>query len=69
METWQQETSMVVEGALACKTLHTLAQAHNVELPITDAVRSVVWEGVDPLKMSAALVDRPLTTEFYGVDE
>lgn len=68
METWQQETSMVVEGASACKTLDVLAQAHEVELPITDAVRAVVWDGANPLEVGEALVGRPLKAEFYGLE-
>lgn len=68
IETWQEETSMVVEGALACKTLDSLAKAHDVELPITEAVRAVVWEGADPLKIGSSLVARPLKAEFYGLD-
>ena len=58
---------MVVEGALACKTLQTLAKANDVELPITDAVRSVVWEGADMREAAKTLFARPLTTEFYGL--
>ena len=60
-------THMVVEGALACKTLKTLADAYGVELPITDVVRSVVWEGADPRDVAKTLTSRPLTTEFYGL--
>lgn len=61
------ETHMVAEGALACKTLQTLAQRYDVELPITDVVRSVVWEGVDPSVLAKNLTSRPLTTEFHGL--
>ena len=56
---------MVVEGALACKTLGALAEAHDVELPITEMVRSVLWEGADPRSAAAALFDRSLKPEFY----
>lgn len=61
------ETHMVAEGALACKTLSTLAERYGVELPITDVVRSIVWEGADPRDVAHALTSRPLTTEFYGL--
>ena len=58
---------MVAEGALACKTLGTLSAVFGVELPITEVVRAVVWEGADPRKMGASLVERPPTTEFDGI--
>ena len=65
LEQYRAETHMVVEGALACKTLGALAEAHEVELPITSMVRSVLWEGVDPKVAAAALFDRSLKPEFY----
>lgn len=61
------ETHMVVEGALACKTLGTLSERYGVELPITDIVRGVVWEGLDVKEAALRLVGRPLTSEFYGL--
>lgn len=67
LEEFTERTHMVVEGALACKTLETLARAYQVELPITDVVRSVVWEGADPREVAKTLTSRPLTTEFYGL--
>ena len=67
LEGFTERTHMVVEGALACRTLKTLADATGVELPITDVVRSVVWEGADPRDVAKTLTSRPLTTEFYGL--
>ena len=67
LDEFVERTHMVVEGALACKTLETLADAYGVELPITDVVRSVVWEGADPRDVAKMLTSRPLTTEFYGL--
>ena len=61
------ETHMVVEGALACKTLEALSVKYGVELPITDIVRGIVWDGVDVKIAASQLSDRPLTTEFYGL--
>lgn len=65
LEQYRAETHMVVEGALACKTLGLLAEAHEVELPITAMVRSVLWEGADPKAAAEALFDRSLKPEFY----
>lgn len=67
LEEFTERTHMVVEGALACRTLKTPADAYGVELPITDVVRSVVWEGADPRDVAKTLTSRPLTTEFYGL--
>lgn len=67
LDAFRERTHMVVEGALACKTLKTLADAYHVELPITDVVRSVVWDGFDPREVASALAARPLKTEFYGI--
>ena len=67
LDDFTQETHMVVEGAFACKTIGTLAAHYGVELPITDVVRKVVWEGVDLADVGKELAQRPLTTEFYGI--
>ncbi len=55
---------MVVEGAIACKTLEVLSTRHGVELPLTDAVRQVVWQGADPALVARTLLERPLRAEF-----
>lgn len=67
LDDFTAQTHMVAEGALACKTLATLAQRYGVELPITDVVRGIAWEQADPHELAQALVSRPLTTEFYGL--
>lgn len=67
LDEYRERTHMVVEGALACKTLQTLSEAYGVELPITEVVRGVVWEGADPNAAARDLFARPLTTEFYGL--
>jgi glycerol-3-phosphate dehydrogenase (NAD(P)+) len=68
LDDFTAETHMVAEGALACKTLQPLAASVGVELPITDVVRSVVWEGADPREAAQELLNRPLKEEFYGLD-
>ena len=45
LDDFAAETHMVAEGALACKTIGVLADAHGVELPIANVVRGIVWEG------------------------
>ena len=65
LEEYRAETHMVVEGAYACRTLHTLAVKHGIDLPIADKVRSVVWDGVSPADVVDGLLGRPLKPEFY----
>ena len=67
LEDFTEQTHMVAEGALACRNIGVLARRFGVELPIADAVRAVVWEGASIADMAATLYDRPLTTEFYGI--
>lgn len=67
LDDFTAQTHMVAEGALACRTLETLADHYDVELPITDVVRSIAWEGADPHDVAKTLTSRPLTTEFYGL--
>ncbi|WP_350453886.1 NAD(P)H-dependent glycerol-3-phosphate dehydrogenase [Slackia heliotrinireducens] len=64
LEEYKAETHMVVEGAVACRTLHTLASEHGVDLPIAQAVRAIVWEGATLQDVAVALLDRPLKAEF-----
>lgn len=67
LDDFTSETHMVAEGALACKTLQTLAHDYAVELPITDVVYSVVWNSADVNEAAELLASRPLTTEFWGM--
>lgn len=68
LDDFKEQTHMVAEGALACKTLMPLAESVHVELPIIDVVRSVVWEGADAAEAAKALAQRPLKEEFYGLE-
>lgn len=65
LDEYRAETHMVVEGAYACRTLHTLATKHGVDLPIADKVRSIVWEDVPPADVVGELLGRSLKPEFY----
>ena len=62
---YEAERHMVVEGAQACKTIATLSERYGVELPITDVVRAMVWEGLDPRDAGAILTARDQKPEFY----
>ena len=65
LDDFTAQTHMVVEGAIACKTLRALEERYGVDLPLTDTVRAVVWDGVPSREAAAALIDRPLKSEFY----
>jgi glycerol-3-phosphate dehydrogenase (NAD(P)+) len=65
LEAYREKTHMVVEGALACKTLDTLARRGGVELPIAQVVRDVIWNGLDLQQAKTALLERSLKPEFY----
>lgn len=62
---YEARTHMVVEGALACKSVGHLAARYGVELPISETVRGVVWEGLPLDEMHTLLMTRPAKPEFY----
>ncbi len=49
---------------LACRTLHDLALAHDVDLPLARTVRAIVWEGYDAVAAAQDLLDRPQKPVF-----
>ena len=65
LEDYQGRTHMVVEGAIASKTVTDLAQAYGVDMPISMLVRSIVWEN-EPLERAITnLIERSFKPEFY----
>jgi len=67
VQEYERRRHMVVEGARACKTLQSLSDRYQVELPLTNVVRSMVWEGADPSKVGDILAARTLKPEIYGM--
>jgi glycerol-3-phosphate dehydrogenase (NAD(P)+) len=65
LEAYQARTHMVVEGALACKSVTELAHSHGVDMPISTMVRSVVWEQQPLDEALASLIERSFKPEFY----
>jgi glycerol-3-phosphate dehydrogenase (NAD(P)+) len=65
LENYQSRTHMVVEGALAAKTILSLAARHAVEMPICERVRSVIWEGESLQEALTTLTTRDSKPEFY----
>lgn len=67
LDDFHEREHMVVEGAVACKNLLTLADRHGIELPIAEVVRAVLWDGLGLEEAAQALEGRPLTTEFHDL--
>lgn len=67
LEDYQRRTSMVVEGAVAAASTHELAARLGVDVPITDAVWRVLYDGSDVTDELWRLLDRPPQEEFYGI--
>lgn len=67
LDSYYSRTKMVVEGAVACKSLSELGEHRGVELPITHAVRSVIYEGASPVEAGIALMARDARDEFHGM--
>lgn len=53
-----ESQTFVAEGVYATVAVRTLARKHNVEVPITEAVYAVLYEGANPLDQLNALMTR-----------
>jgi glycerol-3-phosphate dehydrogenase (NAD(P)+) len=60
------ETASVVEGVPTTKSVMRLAQKYRVEMPITEAVHAVLYEGLDPIDGIARLMARQPKAERIG---
>ncbi len=54
----------LAEGYYTVKALKTLSERYSVELPITDAVHAILYEGKEPRATLQSLFDRTLKGEF-----
>lgn len=62
----QQETASVIEGIATARSVVALACRHGVEMPITEAVYRVLFEGQRPLDAIADLMARQPKAEHAG---
>lgn len=69
LEEYQRRTHMVVEGAVAAKSVAEVARRLGVDAPITFALEAVLWHGVSKEAVFNELIERFPTEEFYGMDE
>ncbi|CAM2078864.1 MAG: NAD(P)H-dependent glycerol-3-phosphate dehydrogenase [uncultured Clostridium sp.] len=60
-----EEVGMVVEGIKACYAFYNLKENLNVEMPITDALYKVLFEGKDAKKIVGELLERDKKAENY----
>jgi glycerol-3-phosphate dehydrogenase (NAD(P)+) len=63
------QMNMVAEGVKSSEAIVQLARNAGVEMPISEAVVSVVHDGVDPREAIAALLSRSAKPELYGINE
>lgn len=63
LEEFEAKTKMVAEGAVACKTIHELAQKKGIELPLTEVVYKILYEGHSPREAAEYLMERPTRKE------
>jgi glycerol-3-phosphate dehydrogenase (NAD(P)+) len=55
---------MLAEGVTTVKSLVMLSEKYSIELPISKAVYSVIYEGLDIKEGIMKLFSRPLKSEF-----
>ncbi len=60
--------SMVAEGVKTSKSLYMLARKNDVDMPITEHVYQVIYEGLSPRYAVRGLLERPQKYELYGVN-
>ncbi len=59
-------TNSVVEGVETTRGVVELARKYRVEMPITEAVHDVLFEGLDPIAAISRLMSRQLRDESVG---
>jgi len=61
-----ESTESVVEGVPTTKSVMELSKKYRVEMPITAAVHSILFEGLDPIKAISLLMSREPKAERIG---
>jgi glycerol-3-phosphate dehydrogenase (NAD(P)+) len=62
------EMKMVAEGVKTSRPLCAIAERHGVEVPISEHVVKVLYEGVSPPDMVASLMLRETKPELHGLE-
>jgi len=66
LDAYLKKNNHVVEGVATTKSVIDLARKHRVEMPITEAVHAVLFDGVDPIDAIAMLMTREPKAERVG---
>ncbi len=61
---FEAKTKMVAEGAIACKTVTELARKKGIDMPICEAVYSIMYENANTDDVIKKLFERPSKSEF-----
>ena len=64
LEEAMAQTVMVAEGVRTTLAAHEMAQRAGVEMPITEKIRAVLYEGEDPRAAVSALMERNAKSEM-----
>jgi glycerol-3-phosphate dehydrogenase (NAD(P)+) len=67
MQEFYDKTHMVAEGAVACLSVAELGVREGVEMPITNMVKAVLYDGLDPRSAGAELMGRAARDELHGI--
>jgi len=59
------DMEMVAEGVRTTQSIHDLARQYSLEMPITEAVHAVLFDGQSPRKMVEELMTRPAKRENW----
>ncbi|MEL6869679.1 MAG: NAD(P)H-dependent glycerol-3-phosphate dehydrogenase [Pseudomonadota bacterium] len=60
----EAEIQQVVEGVLAARAVYEAAQAANIEMPITEQIYRIIYDGMEPMQAVRALMNRAPGAEF-----
>ena len=63
VEEVQQSTRQTAEGVKSCRSVLDLARAHDVDVPLTEAVVRVCHEGEAPAQMVREIMTREAKSE------
>lgn len=69
LEEYQSRTHMIVEGAVAARTVSQLARRLGVDAPLTFVLDDTLHNGLAFKDALATLVDRIPNEEFYGIND
>lgn len=67
MQDFYDKTHMVAEGAVACISVDELGKREGVEMPLTELVRAVLYDGLDPKAAGDLLMGREARDELHGM--